>query len=64
MIIKNSLSESNNTNTEKKYDQAIAVACQWQMMKKIKMKENETDNGKKVNAKKIETDNGRKKTPQ
>ena len=34
------------------------------MMKKIKMKENETDNGKKVNAKKIETDNGRKKTPQ
>lgn len=62
MIIKSSLSESNNTNTEEKNDRAIAVACQWQMMKKIQMKENETDNGNKVNAKKIETDNGEKNT--
>lgn len=48
------------TPTQKKNDQAIAVTCQWQTMKKIKMKGNETDNGKKVNANKIEIDNGEK----
>ena len=63
MIIKNSLSESNNTNTEKNMIKPLQSHAN-DMMKKIKMKKNETDNGKKVNAKKIETDNGRKKTPQ